>query len=64
MIKKDPTTSIRKRANELKVHDKTVKTAIKQDLRPDINNPPPWLCFLRCFRKQNKGNFPSKYYFA
>ena len=30
-IKNDPTTSIRKPANEVK----TVKTAMKQDLRPD-----------------------------
>ena len=29
MIKKDPTTSIRKRANELKVREKTVRTTIK-----------------------------------
>ena len=37
VIKKDPTTSIRKHANELKVHEKTVRTAIKQDLSPDHN---------------------------
>ena len=37
LIKKDPTTSIRKHANELKVHDKTVRTAIKQDLSPDLD---------------------------
>ena len=36
-IKKDPTTSIRKYANELKVHEKTVRTAIKQDSSPDLN---------------------------
>ena len=29
-IKKDPTMSIRKHANELKVHDKTVWTTIKR----------------------------------
>ena len=29
--------SIRKHANELKVHEKTVRTAIKQDLGPDLN---------------------------
>ena len=28
-IKKDPTISIRKQANELKIHQKTVRTAIK-----------------------------------
>ena len=38
MIKKDPTTSIRKHANELRVHDKTVKTIIKRDLSPNINS--------------------------
>ena len=32
---KDPTTSIRKYANELKVHEKTVRTAVKSlDLKP------------------------------
>ena len=35
-IKKDPTTSIRKHF-ELKVHEKTVRTAIKQDLSPGLN---------------------------
>ena len=34
---KDPTTSIRKHANELKVYKKTVKTAIKRDLSPNLN---------------------------
>ena len=36
-IKKDLKTSIRKRANELKVHEKTMLIAIKQDLSPDHN---------------------------
>ena len=36
-IKKDSTTSIRKHANESKVHEKTLRTAIKQDLSPDPN---------------------------
>ena len=36
-IKKDPTMLIRKNTNELKVHKKTVRTAIKQDLSPDFN---------------------------
>ena len=36
-IKKDSTTSIRKHANELKAHKKTLGTAIKQDLNPDHN---------------------------
>ena len=36
-IKKDPTTLIRMHANELKIHEKTVRTVIKQDLSPDRN---------------------------
>ena len=36
-IKKDPSTSIRKHADKLKVREKTVKTVIKQDLSPDHN---------------------------
>ena len=36
VIKKDPTTSIRKRVNELKVFEKTVTTAIKHDLSPGL----------------------------
>ena len=36
-IKKDPITSIRKHANELKVHEKTVRTGFKQDLSSDLN---------------------------
>ena len=34
-MKKDSTTSIKKHTNELKVHEKTVRTAIKQVLSPD-----------------------------
>ena len=37
VIKKDPRTSIRKHTNVLKVHEKTGRTAIKQDLSPDLN---------------------------
>ena len=37
MIKKDPTTSIKKHDNEPKVHEKTVRTEIKQDLSADFN---------------------------
>ena len=37
-IKKDTTTSIRKLAWELKIQEKTVKTAIKQDLSPDLSH--------------------------
>ena len=36
-IKKDSTTSITKHDNELKVHEKSVRTVIKQDLSPDLN---------------------------
>ena len=36
-IKKELITSIRKHANELKVNEKTVRTAIKQDLSPHCN---------------------------
>ena len=38
MIKKDTTTSTGKHANELKIHEKTMRTAIKQDLSPDLNS--------------------------
>ena len=37
VIKKDYTTSIRKHTNELKVHEKTVRTSIEQDLNSDCN---------------------------
>ena len=37
VIKKDPTTSMRRYTNELKVHEKTMWTAIKQDLSPHHN---------------------------
>ena len=36
-IKKDSTTSIRKHVYELRVHEKNVRTAIKQDLSLDRN---------------------------
>ena len=36
VIKKNPSTTIRKHANELKVHEKTMRTAIKQDLSPEL----------------------------
>ena len=36
-IKKDPSTSIRKHVNEVNIHEKIVRTAISQDLRPDLN---------------------------
>ena len=59
-IKKDPTKSIRKYANELKVHEKTVKTAIKQDLSPDVNSLDYGIWDIL----ENKCNFPSKYWFT
>ena len=34
---KDPTTTIRKYVNQLKVHEKIVSITIKQNLSPDIN---------------------------
>ena len=39
-IKKDPTRSIRKSANELKVHGKTGRTAIKLDISPGLGRCP------------------------
>ena len=36
VIKKDPTTSIRKHANEVKVHKKTVRTAIETRYKPRL----------------------------
>ena len=36
VIKKDPTTSIKKHVYELKVHEKTVRTAIEEDSNPDL----------------------------
>ena len=38
MIKKGPSTSIRKHADELKVHEETVKTSIKQFSSTDFNS--------------------------
>ena len=37
VIKQDYTTSVRKHVNELKVHEKTKRIAIRQDLTPDLN---------------------------
>ena len=37
VIKKNSTKSRRKHSNDLKVHEKTVRTAIKQDLNLDLN---------------------------
>ena len=53
-IKKNPTTSVRKPANELKVYKKTVKTAFKQDLCQPLS--PSLRCIGRS-GKRNKCNF-------
>ena len=45
-IKKDPSTSIRKYANELKVYEKTVRTVIKEGLSLDLN---PLITLYRAF---------------
>ena len=42
---KDPTTLVRKQANELKVHERTVRTAIKQDLKLKLFARTPRLFF-------------------
>ena len=62
VIKKDPTTSIRKHANELKVHEKTVRTEIKQDLSPDLN--PFENAIWGVLENKINATFPSKYWFA
>ena len=60
MIKKNHPKPIRKHANVLKVYEKTFRAVIKQDSRPK----PPWLCYMGRLRKQDKCNFPSKYWFT
>ena len=37
VIKKDSTTSLRKHANELKVHKKTLRTEVKEDFSSNLN---------------------------
>ena len=54
-IKKDPTTSIRRHTNKLKVQEKTVRTGIKQNLSPDLNP----LDYAIWGVLENKTNFPS-----
>ena len=61
-IKKDPTTSIRKHANELKVHEKTVRTTIKQDWSPDLILLD--YALLGILENKTKYNFLYKYWFA
>ena len=58
--------SIRKHTNELKVHEKTVGTAIKQDLSPDLNSLDYGILDVlekKKNPKKPKCNFPSKYCF-
>ena len=57
-ITKDPTTSIRKRANELKVHEKIVRTAIKQDLSPN-HNPLDYTIWSVLENKTNATSHPN-----
>ena len=45
-IKGDPTSSIRKHVNELKVHKKSLRRVIKQDLYPDLD---PFLMLYGAF---------------
>ena len=49
------TESVRKHANELKVHEKTVRTAIKQDLRHDVK--PLSYAILGVLENKNNGTF-------
>ena len=55
---KDPTTSIRKKAHELKVLKKTVRTAIKQDLSPDLN-PLDYATWGILENKTNATSYPN-----
>ena len=59
MIKNDPSTSIKKHANELKVLEKTERKANKQDLSPDLSllDYNRWGVFEN---KKKKCNFPWK----
>ena len=41
---KDLTTLIRKQGNELRVHEKTVRTAIKKVLNSDLKHPDYAIC--------------------
>ena len=57
-IKKDTTTSIRKHANELKVHEKTAMAAVKQGLGPDLT--PLYYAIWRVFEsKTNATSHPN-----
>ena len=54
-IKTDPTTTIRKYSNELKVYEKTVRTVSKQGLSPDLNPHDYAICGIL----ENKTNATS-----
>ena len=56
--KKDPPTSVRKHANELKVYEKTGRTAIKQDLSPDFN-PLVYIIQAILAKKTNATSHPN-----
>ena len=58
-IKKDPTTSITRHAKELKVHKKTVKTLIKQDLSPDLTLPLDYAIWVVLENKTNATSHPN-----
>ena len=57
-FKKGLTTSIRKHANKLKVHKKTVRTVIKQDLSSDFN-PPDYAMWSILENKTNATSHPN-----
>ena len=57
-IQKNPTTAIRKHANKLKVHEKTVRTAIKQNLSPDPN-PFDYAIWVVLENKPNATSHPN-----
>ena len=57
-IRKDPTTSIRKYMNELKVQEKTVRTTIKQDLSLNLN-PLDYAIWGRLENKTNATSHPN-----
>ena len=57
-IEKDPTASIRKHVNELKVHEKTMRTAIEQHLSRDFN-PLDYAIWSLLENKINPTSHPS-----
>ena len=57
-IKMDPTESMKKYANELKDLEKTLRTAINQDLSPDLN-PVNYAIWRVLENKTNATSHPS-----